>query len=218
MLRFAERLADAFAQGEELSVLDRRDRPVDIAAAFATQQEVLESLDFAACGIRLTRAVDGGWISGPLLEGRIVSDRGTLPLSLFRAPSASAGMLLRLGRDVADAADLPGAFTTVQPVLDVADSRYAGGPADALWQVADLAGLGILAVGRPRRATGAALRAAAFGHDITALLRQALADAGFLPAGALVAITTLSDPFVPEAREVLTADISGVGEAVVTIA
>jgi len=218
MMRFAERLADAFAQGEVLSTLRPEDRPADADAAAAIQQDMLDTLGFVACGVRVARAVDGRWIAGPLLEGRIARDGATLPASLFHAPRVSAGILLQAGRDIADAADLPRALSTVRPLLDIASSRYASGPPDAMWQAADLAGLGMITAGKPRRATRAALRAAASGHDLERLLHCAMTTAGFLPAGALIAIATLSDPFPPEPAETLTAEIPGVGQTHITVA
>ena len=217
-MRFADRLAEAFAQGEALSTLSPEDRPADAPAAWAMQDAVLDSLGFTPCGLRLVRGVDGVWISGPLLEARLVASGSVVPLSAFRHPRASAALLLRLAADVDHADMLPGALGAMHPALDIADSRYAAGPPDALWQAADLGGLGMVAVGPPRRATRAALREAASGFDLSALLRQGVAEAGGLPAGAILMIASLSDSFAPDADEVLTADVPGAGCAKLTVA
>lgn len=217
-MRFADRLAEAFAQGEPLSTLPPGDRPADEAAAWAVQDAVLDSLGFAACGLRLVRGMDGSWISGPVLEGRLVASGSVVPLSAFHHPRVSAGVLLSLRSDVERPDALTRALGALHPVLDLADSRYAEGPPDALWQAADLAGLGMIAVGPPRRATKAALRAAGSGFDLEALLRRGIDDAGGLPAGAILLIASLSDHFAPEAGEVLTGDVPGAGTLKITVA
>ncbi len=217
-MRFVDRLAEAFAQGEALSTLRPEDRPADEAEAWALQDATLDALGFAACGLRLVRAADGTWISGPILEGRLVASGSVVPLSAFRHPRVSAGVLLRLRSDVEHPDALMRALDTAHPVLDVADSRYADGPPDALWQAADLAGLGMIAVGPPRRATKAALRAAGSGFDLEALLRRGVEDAGGLPAGSILLIASLSDYFAPDAGEVLTGDVPGIGITKITVA
>lgn len=218
MMRFPDRLAEAFAQGEAIATLDAADRPKDERAAWEIQDAMLGALGFGACGLRLVRAVDGGWISGPLLEARLLESGATVPLSAFHHPRASAGVMLRLRSDAEDGAAVPRALGTIQPVLDIADSRYAEGPRDGLWQAADMAGLGMIAVGPGRRATRAALREAASGHDLEALLRRAADDAGGLPAGAMIVVASLSDPFAPDAGERLTGDVPGAGRVKLSIA
>ena len=113
-----------------------------------------------------------------------------------------------LGAALAPEVTSPPEITAIHPALDISASRFTQGPADRLAEIADLAGLGLLVLGKRRAMPEAPSRVAliegegsARGRpfDLHAAFAQAAAEArrlGGLPAGAVLVVAGLGAPVV----------------------
>jgi len=218
-------LSEAFETGNPLAPL-----PPEIAITTQDDAEevaggVLARLGFAPCGVRLVPAADGSLIAGPMLEARFLDDGAGLALEIMRHGRASAALLGVLGTALDPEATTPPDITAIHPALDVSASRFTQGPADRLAEIADLAGLGLLVLGkrRPLPATPSRValvegegspRGKAF--DLHAAFAEAAAEArrlGGLPAGAVLVVAGLGAPVVGlKAGARLTARFTGIGK------
>jgi 2-keto-4-pentenoate hydratase len=130
-----------------------------------------------------------------------------------------------LGAALEPEATTPPEITAIHPALDISASRFTQGPADRLAEIADLAGLGMLVLGKrrpmPETPSRVALiegEGAARGRpfDVQAAFALAAAEArrlGGLPAGAGLVVAGLGAPVVGlKAGAQLTARFTGIGK------
>lgn len=200
----ASALAEAWESGHPVAPLAPGYAPASLEAAEDVAGEVLEKLGLTPCGLRLTQ--DG--LAGVMLPGRIVT-APVLPLAALPHARVSPALLLVLAEAIEpDGTGLP-ALARLHPAVDVASSRFRDGPASALEAVADLAGLGHVAIGRGKAAalpSRAALgldgeRARGVPHDMAGLFERAVQvarEAGGLPAGAVLVLVAGSGVLVSE--------------------
>ena len=218
-------LSEAFETGNPLAPL-----PPEIAITTQDDAEevaggVLARLGFAPCGVRLVPAADGSLIAGPMLEARFLDDGAGLSLEIMRHGRASAALLGVLGAALDPEATTPPDISAIHPALDVSASRYTQGPADRFAEIADLAGLGLLVLGKRRPVPAAPSRVALVEgegrprgtpFDLPAAFAGAAAEArrlGGLPAGAVLVVAGLGGPVVGlKAGALLTARFTGIGK------
>ncbi|MBM3591734.1 MAG: hypothetical protein FJX32_03560 [Alphaproteobacteria bacterium] len=223
--RVVANMADAFENGHPLEALPAELVPSDQDDAEEVAGGILVRLGFAPCGVRLAPAADGSLVSGPMLEARLLDDGARLSLDILRHARASAALLMVLGEALEPGATTPPAIAAIHPALDVSASRFTQGPADRLAEIADLAGLGVLVLGKRRPMPSAPSRVALIegegaprgkAFDIHATFALAAAEArrlGGLPAGAVLVVAGLGAPVVGlKAGARLTARFSGIGK------
>jgi 2-keto-4-pentenoate hydratase len=222
-------LAEAFETGNPLAPLPDEITPSNQDDAEEVAGGVLAQLGFAPCGVRLAPAADGGLISGPMLEARFLDDGAGLSLEIMRHGRASAALLGVLGAPLAPEATTPPEITAIHPALDVSASRFTQGPADRFAEIADLAGLGLLVLGKRLPVPEAPIRVALMEGeakakgtpvDLRATFAAAAVEArrlGGLPAGAVLVVAGLGAPVLTlKAGARLTARFTGLGKVSVT--
>jgi 2-keto-4-pentenoate hydratase len=225
MERAIGNLAEAFETGNPLAPLPAGMAPVSQDDAEEVAGGVLARLGFAPCGLRLAPAADGSLITGPVLEARFLDDGARLAVEIMRHGRASAALLGVLGAALKPEATTPPEITAIHPALDISASRFTQGPADRLTEIADLAGLGLLVLGKrrpmPETPSRVALiegEGAARGRpfDLQAAFAEAAREArrlGGLPAGAVLVVAGLGAPVVGlKAGAHLTARFTGIGK------
>lgn len=225
MERAIGNLAEAFETGNPLAPLPAGMAPVSQDDAEELAGGVLARLGFAPCGLRLAPAADGSLITGPVLEARFLDDGARLAVEIMRHGRASAAVLGVLGAALEPEATTPPEITAIHPALDISASRFTQGPADRLAEIADLAGLGLLVLGKRRPMPEAPSRVAliegegaARGRpfDLQAAFAEAAGEArrlGGLPAGAVLVVAGLGAPVVGlKAGAQLTARFTGIGK------
>jgi 2-keto-4-pentenoate hydratase len=218
-------LADAVENGGPIDPVASRITPANQDDAEELAGAVLAQLGFAPCGVRLAPAADGSLITGPMLEARFLDDGAGLSLEIMRHGRASAALLGVLGAALEPDATTPPEITALHPALDVSASRFIQGPPDRLTEIADLAGLGVLVLGKSRPMPEAPTRVAlAEGEarprgtpcDLHATFAAAAAEArrlGGLPAGAVLVVAGLGAPVLAlKAGARLTARFTGIGK------
>jgi 2-keto-4-pentenoate hydratase len=199
--------------------------PADRDTADELAGQVLEWLGFAPCGVRLAPAADGSMIAGPMLETRFLDDDARLALEIMRHGRASAALLGVLGAALDPEDTSHPEITAIHPALDVSASRYTQGPADRFAEIADLAGLGLLVLGKPRPVPEGPSRVALIEgegrpqgkpFDLHAAFAQAANEArrlGGLPAGAVLVVAGLGAPVLGlKSGTRLTARFTGIGK------
>lgn len=199
-------LADAFENGSPVDPLTCGITPADQKDAEELAGAVLAQLGFPPCGVRLAPAADGSMIAGPLLETRFLDDGARLSLEIMRHGRASAALLGVLGAALNPEATTPPDITALHAALDISASRFTEGPTDRFTEIADLAGLGMLVLGKQRPLPEAPPRVALMegegtppdiAFDLQAAFAQAAAEArrlGGLPAGAVLVVAGLGAP------------------------
>lgn len=220
--RAAALVAEAIGEGRTLASLPEGCRPATPAAGRRIAALALQDLDLVPVGLRLAPGPDGiEPVAGPLVETRLLRAPVALP-----PPAMPTGRRTTLALLVQLGAALPARtrpwrsrevvvrIASLHVALDLAESRFAAGPADLPAHLADLAGLGLVVFGPPARAgwqeaLGRPLAASAEPEGAerwrgqveagAALARAAEAArrAGGLPAGALLLVAGLSPP-LPE--------------------
>lgn len=218
-------LAEAFENGSELARLPSEIAPATQDDAEEVAGAVLARLGFAPCGVRLAPAVDGSLITGPMLETRLHDDGARISLEIMRHGRASAALLGILDTALEPGATTPPQISALHPALDVSASRFTQGPADRFSEIADLAGLGLLVLGKRQAMPTAPLRVALSEgearprgkpFDPQAAFNAAAAEArrlGGLPAGAVLVVAGLGAPVLAlKAGAGLTARFAGLGK------
>jgi 2-keto-4-pentenoate hydratase len=218
-------LADAVENGGPIDPVVSRITPANQDDAEELAGAVLAQLGFAPCGVRLAPAADGSLIAGPMLEARFLDDGAGLSLEIMRHGRASAALLGVLGAALEPDATTPPEITAIHPALDVSASRFTNGPADRFAEIADLAGLGLLVLGKRRPVPEALSRVALIEgegspkgrpFDVHAAFAAAAAEArrlGGLPAGAVLVVAGLGAPVLAlKAGSRLTARFTGIGK------
>jgi hypothetical protein len=138
---------------------------------------------------------------------------------------ASAALLGVLGAALDPDVNSPPEIVALHPALDVSASRFTQGPADHLAEIADLAGLGLLVLGKRRPMPEAPSRVSLVEgeatprgkpFDLHAAFAAAAAEArrlGGLPAGAVLVVAGLGAPVLTlKAGARLTARFTGIGK------
>jgi len=209
-------LAEAWTSGNPLAALPADSAPRDAEEAEAVATALLAALGQPPVGLRIA---PGGMV-GPLLAGRLVVAGTPIALAGLRHARATAAVAAVLAEPLGAG---PPRFSTLHPALDVAASRFGAGPADAAAAIADLAGLGLVVVGRGRAIMpGSEAVALAEGRrrprgqpvDLAARLKEAVTAArarGGLPAGAVLLVAGLTPAVGPAAGMRLTAALGAVG-------
>ena len=199
-------LADAFENGSPVDPLTCGITPANQKDAEELAGAVLAQLGFPPCGVRLAPAADGSMIAGPLLETRFLDDGARLSLEIMRHGRASAALLGVLGAALNPEATTPPDITALHTAIDVSASRFIEGPTDRFTEIADLAGLGMLVLGKRRPVPQAPLRVALVEGDgrpkgtlldLHAAFAAAAAEArrlGGLPAGAVLVVAGIGAP------------------------
>jgi 2-keto-4-pentenoate hydratase len=218
-------LADAVENGGPIDPVASRITPANQDDAEELAGAVLAQLGFAPCGVRLAPAADGSLIAGPMLEARFLDDGAGLSLEIMRHGRASAALLGVLGAALEPDATTPPEITAIHPALDVSASRFTNGPPDRFAEIADLAGLGLLVLGKRRPVPEALSRVALIEgegspkgrpFDVHAAFAAAAAEArrlGGLPAGAVLVVAGLGAPVLAlKAGARLTARFTGIGK------
>ncbi len=218
-------LADAVENGGPIDPVVSRITPANQDDAEELAGAVLAQLGFAPCGVRLAPAADGSLIAGPMLEARFLDDGAGLSLEIMRHGRASAALLGVLGAALEPDATTPPEITAIHPALDVSASRFTNGPPDRFAEIADLAGLGLLVLGKRRPVPEALSRVALIEgegspkgrpFDLHAAFAAAAAEArrlGGLPAGAVLVVAGLGAPVLAlKAGARLTARFTGIGK------
>jgi 2-keto-4-pentenoate hydratase len=218
-------LAEAFETGNPLAPLPDEITPTNQDDAEEVAGGALARLGFAPCGVRLVPAADGSLISGPMLEARFLDDGAGISLEIMRHGRASAALLGVLGAALEPEATTPPDIIAIHPALDVSASRFTQGPADRFAEIADLAGLGLLVLGKrrpmPEGPSRVALvegdgRSQGKPFDLQAAFAQAATEArrlGGLPAGAVLVVAGLGAPVLGlKAGARLTARFTGIGK------
>ena len=225
MKRAVGNLAGAFSTGDPLAPLPAEMAPADRDTADELAGQVLEWLGFAPCGVRLAPAADGSMIAGPMLEARFLDDGARIATEIMRHGRASAALLGVLGAALDPDVNSPPEIVALHPALDVSASRFTQGPADHLAEIADLAGLGLLVLGKRRPMPEAPSRVSLVEgeatprgkpFDLHAAFAAAAAEArrlGGLPAGAVLVVAGLGAPVLTlKAGARITARFTGIGK------
>ena len=218
-------LADAVENGGPIDPVASRITPANQDDAEELAGAVLAQLGFAPCGVRLAPAADGSLITGPMLEARFLDDGAGISLEIMRHGRASAALLGVLGAALEPEATTPPEIAAIHPALDVSASRFTQGPADRFAEIADLAGLGLLVLGKRRPVPEALSRVALIEgegspkgrpFDVHAAFAAAAAEArrlGGLPAGAVLVVAGLGAPVLGlKSGARLTARFTGIGK------
>lgn len=229
-------LAEALSEGRPLADLPESCRPSTPAAGQRIAAHVLGALGLVPVGLRLAPAAatqDGAnrAVAGPIVETRLLHAPAALPPAMPAGRRVTLAVLAQLGSRLPArarpyrAAELLRRIASLHVALDLAESRFAEGPADIPLHLADLAGLGLVVFGAPARAgwrtaLGSPRAAAAAGASgeawrgtvdaVGALVgaAEAARRAGGLPEGALLLAAGLSPPLPDGALKVR---IGGIG-------
>lgn len=218
-------LADAVENGTPVDPVICGITPANQEDAEELAGGVLAQLGFQPCGVRQVPAADGSLIAGPMLEARFLDDGAGLSLEIMRHGRASAALLGVLGAALEPDATTPPEISVLHPALDVSASRFTEGPKDRFAEIADLAGLGLLVLGKPRPVPDGPVRVALIegegrpkgkAFDVQAAFAGVAAEArrlGGLPAGAVLVVAGLGAPVVRlQAGMRLTARFTGIGK------
>lgn len=214
-------LQEAWETGNALAPLPTEIAPATAEAAMEQAAALAEALGHPVTGVRLARGPSGGWISGPLLEPRLLRAGTPVSLDTQRRPRLSAAVVAVLAEPTGDGAPV---LSALHPALDLASTRFRDGPATDAEAIADLAGLGLVLVGKraappaPDQAESrlgrSGTRPRPIQDPLGRLLHQAAEAAqrwGGLPAGALLVVSGLGEPTTPQPGEKWHAAVSGVG-------
>jgi 2-keto-4-pentenoate hydratase len=220
-------LAEAFETGNALAPVPPSHIPADAMAGEAVAAATLERLGMAPCGLRLLPGPDGAPLAGPMLEGRLLSPATPVALATLRHARASAAIVAVLAEALLAEAAAPPVIGALHPAIDIAAWRLRDAPMAAGLMAADLAGLGLVVVGRraravpplpagpvPVRLTPAGRRAAPTAVDLAAALAEAAAAArrlGGLPAGAVLVLAGLGPALAPVPGVELAASLGALG-------
>jgi len=187
-------LAEAFETGNPLAPLPEALAPASLEEGEDAAAALLAALGATPIGLR----IGPGGVAGPLLGPRLLMDGAALALSALPHAAASRALVGMLAADL----DETGApqWAGMHAAIDVAASRFRDGPPDAAACAADLAGLGLVVLGRRRPMGSARLAPRGAPVDVAAALDPAIAAArrlGGLPAGALLMVAGLAPAVTP---------------------
>lgn len=201
-------LADAVLSGESAQPLPPLATPRSMLDGQRIAARILEMLDLSPNGLRLAAPTNGKPVPGPVLEDRLLKDGCTISLATLRHPMASAAVVGVLAEDLARRGDEMPNFAALHPAIDVGSWRLAEPPSTGALAAADLAGLGFIVLGKPKRMLPMRLRISLAptgtwrrGEEVDleeAMMAAALAArrAGGLPEGAVL-VVPLGKALVP---------------------
>jgi 2-keto-4-pentenoate hydratase len=149
------RLAAARATHTTLDILPSGQIPLDAAAAYAVQDEVLRAAGAHIGGWKIGAKSQTGPVQGaPLPAGDVHASGASLPRAAFAPLGLELEIAFRFGRRFEPAAtpysdaEVQAAIASFGATIEVVASRFAGWPnVDKLAQLADLQNNGALAVG-----------------------------------------------------------------------
>lgn len=228
-------LAEALTTGNTLAPFPAELAPKTPAEARRIARRLTEAVGVPIVGVRLVpppSGITGPPVAGPVLAPRLLhAPAATPPLN---RPRPTAALIVQLAKPLAARArpwslrELVSRVASLHVAIDIGASRYTSGPADLPSFMADLAGLGVIVLGREARSgwqdallTLRTARATAADGTVAwrgtidakaALLEAAEAarSIGALPAGAVLVAAGLS-PVLPAGA--LTLSIAGLGKA-----
>jgi 2-keto-4-pentenoate hydratase len=218
----AKSLAEAVHTGESAAPLPPYATPRSMLDGQRIAARVLDMLDLSACGLRLAHPTNGRPVPGPVLEDRMLKDGSALSLARLRHPRASAAVVGVLAEDLARRGDEMPNFAALHPAIDVGSWRLPEPPSTGALAAADLAGLGYIVLGKPKRMAPMRLRISIApvstwrrGEELDleeAMMAAALAArrAGGLPQGSVLAVP-LGESLLPEPGLELNASFGRLG-------
>jgi len=233
----AEYLAEAITSGQTLAPFPPGLAPTTPAQGERVAALLRERLGLPSVGVRLVpppESIEGPPVAGPVFAARLLHAPAAIPP--LHLPRLTAALVAQLARPLParekpwSAREVAARIASVHVAVDIGASRYTRGPVDLPGFMADLAGHGLVVVGRKARAgweerllTPRPARATSDGTpvwrgtvDVGAALREvaeAAREIGDLPAGAVLVTAGLSPPLPPGA---LTLTITGLGTAELT--
>lgn len=223
----AELLAEAVETGMPLAPLPPEASPATMAEGQGIAALVLERLGLVACGLRLAAAPpEGELVPGPVLEGRLLPDGAGIALATLGHPCAAPAVLGVLADQLQSEDTTPPRFATLRPALDIAAWRLREPPGAPPLAAADLAGLGLLVVGRGGRmrepapscrlgfGPAGARRSRGVEVDLAEALHLAARHAraaGGLPEGAVL-VAPLGPAMAPQPGMEISARLAGIGQ------
>jgi len=183
---------------------------------------VLDMLDVTLCGLRLASPTNGRPVPGPVLEGRMLKDGSTVSMAMLRHPRATAAVVGVLAEDLARRGDEMPNLAALHPAIDISSWRLPEPPTTGALAAADLAGLGFIVSGKPKRMVPMRVRISLAptgtwrrGEEVDleeAMMAAALAArrAGGLPKGSVL-VVSLGESLVREAGLDLHASFGRLG-------
>jgi 2-keto-4-pentenoate hydratase len=231
-------LADAVTSGNTLAPFPPELAPGTEAQARRLAAALRQALGLANVGLRLVSPPEG--MAGPKVAGPVFATRllhapvAPPPLHL---PVATVALVAQFAKPLPararawTAREVIARLASLHVAIDIAASRYTSGPPDLPCFMADLAGLGVVMLGRPARAGWqeaiASPRAAKVEAEDGSLAWRGTVDAaaalveaaeaaravGELPAGAVLVAASLSPPLpLPQASGALALGVTGLGK------
>lgn len=191
-------LAEAVQTGQLLQPLAPTAMPRSMLDGQRIAARVLDLLDQPTCGVRLALPTNGRHVPGPVLESRLLRDGSTVHLGQLPHARATAAVVGILAEDLPRRGDEVPSLAVLHPAIDVASWRLRDPPSTGALAAADLAGLGMIVIGRAKRMAPMRVRVSLSpagtwrrGEEVDleeAMLAVALAArrAGGLPGGAFL--------------------------------
>ena len=193
-------LAEAVETGNLLAPLPAELAPRTLAEGEDAAGALLEALGATPIGLR----IGPGGVAGPLIGTRLLPNGSGIALSALPHALAGPALIGVLAADLSE--DAAPQWAGMHAAIDVAASRFRDGPPDAPACAADLAGLGLIILGRRRPMGTARLVARGPLIDVAAALAPAIAAArrlGGLPAGALLMVAGLAPGITPQSGQAI---------------
>lgn len=218
----AKWLADAVQTGASTEPFPPFAIPRSMLDGQRIAARVLDMLDVTLCGLRLASPTNGRPVPGPVLEGRMLKDGSTVSMAMLRHPRATAAVVGVLAEDLARRGDEMPNFAALHPAIDISSWRLPEPPTTGALAAADLAGLGFIVSGKPKRMVPMRVRISLAptgtwrrGEEVDleeAMMAAALAArrAGGLPKGSVL-VVSLGKSLVPEAGLDLHASFGRLG-------
>ena len=188
-------LAEAVETGNLLAPLPAELAPRNVEEGEDAAGVLLEALGATPIGLR----IGPSGIAGPLIGTRLLPNGSGIALSALPHAAASPALVGVLAADLSE--DTAPEWAGMHAAIDVAASRFRDGPPDDAACAADLAGLGLIVLGRRRPMGTARLAPRGPAIDVAAALAPAIAAArrlGGLPAGALLMVAGLAPGIAPQ--------------------
>lgn len=151
-------LAEAVQTGQPLAPLPATAMPRSMLDGQRIAARVLDMLDLPACGLRLALPTNGRQVPGPVVEGRMLPDGSTVTLATLPHARATAAVIGVLAEDLPRRGDEMPNFSALHPAIDIGSWRLREPPSTGALAAADLAGLGVIVTGKPKRMAPMRLR------------------------------------------------------------
>ncbi|MDB5384197.1 MAG: hypothetical protein JWO26_3829, partial [Rhodospirillales bacterium] len=164
-------IAEAIETGNPLAPLPPEIGPRDLDEGEDAVGALLALMALTPVGLRIGPT----GVAGPLLAPRLLADGAALALSALPHASASRAIVGVLAADLDETGEPE--WAGMHAAIDVAASRFRDGPPDAACCAADLAGLGLIVLGRRRPMGSLRLTPRGAPVDAAAALAPAVAAA-----------------------------------------